>query len=48
MIEKLLAANLLAFALAAASGCATSSGWKCEVQRYGNRVTVNECHRVGY
>jgi hypothetical protein len=46
MIEKLLAANLLPFALAAASGCATSSGWKCEVQRYGNRATDLTAHHA--
>lgn len=48
MIEKLVAANLLALALAAACACARPTGWECDVRRYGNRVTVNECHRVGH
>ena len=48
MIEKLVAANLLALALTAACACARPMGWECETQRYGNKVAVNECHRVGY
>jgi len=48
MVEKLVAANLLALALAAACACARPTGWECDVRRYGNRVTVNECHRVGH
>jgi hypothetical protein len=48
MIKRLLAAALLAFSFAGVSGCPTPTGWKCEVERYGNKTTVTQCHRVGY
>ena len=44
MATNLLAAALLVSTIVAVSACANQSDWKCEVQRYGNRVVVNECH----
>ena len=48
MAANLLVAALLVSAIMAVSACATRAIWKCEVQRYGNRVVVNECHQIGH
>src|SRR5262245_17229239 len=48
MTGHLLAATLLIFTVVGVSGCAVQSVWECTVQRYGNKVVVNECHPRGY
>jgi hypothetical protein len=48
MTTNLLGAALFIFAVVVSSACTMKSDWHCEVRRYGNRVVVNECHRLGY